>query len=541
MSPASAELRREPTAVHLMMREVEKYPDALALMIPRSWSDGRVTDSERVSFRELWERASEFAHGLDAEGFEVGDRVLVAAPLSVDLYALLVAFSARGVCAVFVDASARSKGAIAHAVRAARPKAMISPSRLARYRFLLRGLWGARAYTVDGPALGARALSSLRRSGRPMEPYELPRETEAIITFTSGSTGRPKGVVRTHGVALGQHHAVATRDPLPRGSIHMTTFPVFALHDLCCGVGTVLPALDPLRPHDIDAGAIVSQLIEHDVGCISAPPAFVEALADELIARRLQLPALREVWTGAAPVGPQLCEKLLRAFGPAHVSVLYGSTEAEPISKIDARSVASEPGPGYLVGKKAPTGELALARLPKGEATLGPEGLAPHLVAQGEQGEILVRGAHVVDHYLGDPESQRKLKLRDPDGGVWHRTLDLGFVDDQGRIWLTGRVPDLIERHGVTVSPLPIEARVEALPEVRRAALVSHEKAPHGELLVQLNDGAAPEQARAKLSALLDAPSLTDLPIVFVDAIALDPRHFSKLDRPTIRKQREAT
>ena len=120
-----------------------------------------------------------------------------------------------------------------------------------------------------------------------------------------------------------------------------------------------------------------------------------------------------------------------------------------------------------------------------------------------------------------------------------HRTLDLGYFDAQGRLWLTGRVPDRVEtEHGV-LAPLPLEAQLNDVPGVRRSALIAHANAPRGEMLVELEEN-APEGTLEICQALMFAAELPRLPVVQVDEIPVDPRHFSKLDRPTLRSLRGA-
>jgi olefin beta-lactone synthetase len=156
------------------------------------------------------------------------------------------------------------------------------------------------------------------------------------------------------------------------------------------------------------------------------------------------------------------------------------------------------------------------------------------------EGEIIVSGPQVVERYLNDPESEARLKIRDSKGTLWHRTLDLGFFDENGELWLTGRVPDRIPLAQGQIAPLPIEAALDATPGVHRSALIVHARAPHGEALIELEPDADLTLAMQACERVLREHGLSEVSVVAVPEIPMDPRHFSKLDRTTLRSLRGA-
>jgi acyl-CoA synthetase (AMP-forming)/AMP-acid ligase II len=292
-----------------------------------------------------------------------------------------------------------------------------------------------------------------------------------------------------------------------------------------------------MRRDGTDARAVVAQMQSEQVTHLSGAPAFVEEVADEVLRQGIELEKLKLVLTGAAPVGKKLAAKLSRAFACADVRIAYGSTEAEPMSWVPARNLAERAGQGYLVGRPIPVGEVQIVSLPDGPFQPGPQGVLAHRVAPGQEGEVIVRGPQVVERYLNDADAEARLKIRDVDGTLWHRTLDLAFFDEQGELWLTGRVPDRVPSARAPIAPLPVEAALDETPGVRRSALIAHEKAPYGEALIELEQGAS-EVAVEACRRVLSARGLGDIPLVVVPEVAVDPRHFSKLDRPIMRSQR---
>lgn len=204
---------------------------------------------------------------------------------------------------------------------------------------------------------------------------------------------------------------------------------------------------------------------------------------------------------------------------------------------VSLAELAESEGEGYLVGRASPVADLALVDLPEIAPPLPESGLSGFRVPEGASGEVLVRGPHVNQRYIGDDEAVRRYKVRDPNGSLWHRTGDLARRDAAGRLWLTGRVPDRFTHRGRLLLPFVIEAALsEAIPEARQAALIAHAAAPEGELVVT-SDPAQTEAVAAAARSFLLGRDLAALPVRWVPAIPTDARHNSKIDRPALREQ----
>ncbi|MBM4365221.1 MAG: AMP-binding protein, partial [Deltaproteobacteria bacterium] len=183
-------------------------------------------------------------------------------------------------------------------------------------------------------------------------------------------------------------------------------------------------------------------------------------------------------------------------------------TEAEPIAALDVRSSldameeGEREGLGALVGTPVPEIAVRVVR--------------PGTLDEVDVGEIVVSGAHVNRRYWDDPEADAANKI-DEGSTTWHRTGDTGRLDAQGRVWLVGRVADMVgELH-----PFPLEILAERVPGVRRAALVD----AGGPVLAYEGDEAAAELRRA---TGIDR-------IARVDRVPVDRRHNAKIDRARLR------
>jgi acyl-CoA synthetase (AMP-forming)/AMP-acid ligase II len=255
----------------------------------------------------------------------------------------------------------------------------------------------------------------------------------------------------------------------------------------------------------------------------------MEPLIAALEAGRAAPQTLRTLGVGGGRVPTSLCRRSLAVLPGRECKVLYGSTEAEPISSVSFEEVVAAEGEGVLVGHVAQQAEVAIVQLPNEPVVLDDRGLAPYLT---EHGELLVRGPHVNRNYVDNEEADRANKLATKSGSVWHRTGDVGRRDAQGRLWLTGRVADLVTVDGRVVHPFPVEQAAEEVVGLRRAALIDSGKP---QLVVEPQHGTNKSALEAAVKHFLAQRDLAGLPIVLLEQIPMDRRHHSKIDRPALR------
>jgi olefin beta-lactone synthetase len=388
-------------------------------------------EGEVQTCSELAAAACRLAASFFARGIGRGERVLVMAPPRPELYLVVLALMKLAATAVFVE-PALGIGHVRRCSRAARPSAFVGTLST---RLLLR----ATRALADVPL--TLALEDLPRDdARTVATEPTGEETPALITYTSGTGGAPQATSRTHALLWAQHRALAADFPYRDGDRILTGLPLFALHDLAAGAGVVLPALRAGPALEPDAAHAVHQIVEHDVTLIRGGPRFCAGLARYCASRGLALPGVRALFTGGAPVPVTLVEELRRLLPDGDVYVVYGSTEAEPIaaaSGSDLVDLHPLTGGGFGICVGRPVGGANVRIRAEGSAS----------------GEVLVAGPHV-NH------------------GGWHPTGDTGYLDDRGRLWLTGRVTSIVRRDGKGLEPLRIEPIVDGLPFVGRSALL---------------------------------------------------------------------
>jgi acyl-CoA synthetase (AMP-forming)/AMP-acid ligase II len=221
-------------------------------------------------------------------------------------------------------------------------------------------------------------------------------------------------------------------------------------------------------------------------------------------------------------------------------------TEALPVTDVTLEEIeAAGSGDGVCVGRPVPGVEVRTSPL----SALGvPEG--PLTSDSGVRGEVCVRAAHVKDRYDALWATERAAS-RYPG---WHRTGDVGHLDDEGRLWIEGRLAHLITTAGGVVTPVGIEQRVEQLPTVTAAAAVGVGPAGAQVVVVVVVLAGAPPRGRAVVGRRSGRTSLDTAPddlasavrgvagvdiaaVLLASALPVDIRHQSKVDRRELARR----
>jgi acyl-CoA synthetase (AMP-forming)/AMP-acid ligase II len=312
-------------------------------------------------------------------------------------------------------------------------------------------------------------------------------------------------MARSHGFLIGQHRVLHQHMAFGPGDVDLPTLPVFLLHSLASGATCVLADADLSQVGRVDADPLIAQINRLSITSTSGSPAFFRQLADKLNARGETLPSVRHAFTGGARVSPELVDDLAAVLPNADIHIVYGSTECEPIAVLDAkahRNALATTANGALVGRPVEAVTLRIDGEPVGE--------------------ILVAGPHVNPGYVNNPEADRAHKLHEG-GRIWHRTGDVGRIDERGMLWLVGRVGEAVNG----LWPLAVEATVESLDFVVRAGLVECK----GEAVLALELNTPPEDWAQRIGAMVNARP------VAVDRIPVDARHNAKVDRRLLHEQ----
>jgi acyl-CoA synthetase (AMP-forming)/AMP-acid ligase II len=529
--------------ISVLAAVARRVPERPALVM-----EERDGTSRAVTFAGLWERIDRAAAGLSARGLAAGERTIVMIPMSIELYVVLLALLKIGAVAVFVDPWIGWRQVAAFAAFA-EPRAYLGVPRSHALRLLSPRLYAIPLAVTTGARLGPLpaqvTLAELEAAPGDGLVAPVAPEAPALITFTSGSSGEPKGANRTHGFLLAQHRALAAEFPARDGDVDMPMFPVFALNNLAAGVTSVVPRMDFRRVERVDAAGVRRQMAAHRVTTCTASPPFFDRLAAHLAERGGSRPSLRRALTGGAPVSDAQLLAWRRALPATELVVVYGSTEAEPVAhlaageRLAALSAECPDAAGYCAGRPVERLRAKVIRIHPGPIALGADGWAGWELPAGEIGELVVAGEHVCRDYYRNPQAVAENKIAGPDGAVWHRMGDTGYLDREGRFWLAGRVHSTIYRGGEAVHPQLVEQAARGDdPRVRRAAAVGMPDPALGERVVVVVEGEGGEElAREVARRVADAALPCDEVKVTREELPVDPRHNSKIDYARLRER----
>ena len=545
--------------VNYIRRNGDTFRDRVALAwaapAARTTWDGSVSrrlDHQSITYGAFADCMDAVAGGLHDLGIRAGDRVIVFLPMGMLMYTAMFAVQKLGAIAVFLDSWAR-RAHLGAGAACVEPTAMISH----RAAFDLVGpmpeFRHLRHAVIAGPGRdelrGEAQLESLLESKTRPPTAAVASEDTALITFTTGSSGVPKGANRTHRFLCAQHEALSRVVPYTPNDVDMPAFPIFSLNNLASGVTTLLPAVDLAQPSDDDSAAMTNQILNEGVTCATLSPAMLRDLAGFCAQHALTLPALRRVVSGGAAISRDTVRAFVTIAPNTDLWILYGSTDVEPMAHIEARDMlaadsAADPelvDEGVNVGHINADLHYKFTRIVREPIELDERGWAPLELPHGEIGEFIVCGDHVCRDYYNNAEAFKSAKIVDSQGCVWHRTGDLARLDDDGNLWIVGRIHNAIERNGRLCFPVRAEVILNRLPFVRRAAFLGLPDPARGEAAVaavavqpgtQDLDLAAREIRRlfAKNGIPIDA-------LYAVDEIPMDPRHHSKVEYDLLRER----
>jgi long-chain acyl-CoA synthetase len=423
----------ETNLAAILAEQASTRPDAPALLV----------DGATVSYAELERRAAEAAGALRARGAGEADRVAVRLPNGVDFVAAY--FGALRLGAIVVPLN----------------PLLAAPEVEQRLAASGAGL------LVDEPlpAAGPVAEMVARTGGDP-----------AVILFTSGTSGKPKGAILTHGGLRAAAGAAVGALQLSSRDVVLGAAPFSHVLGQSAGLlSTFLAGGAVAVVRRFEPEATLATMTATGTTILLGVPTMCIALCQQARDRTAsELPPVRIAHVGGAALPVEVAREFERVFG-GEVYEGYGLTE---LSGLATTYVAGQPRKPGSVGMALGDTELRIVSL---------EG-AP--LPAGGIGEVQFRGPSVVPGYWNDPAATRE--ALDADG--WLATGDVGYLDEDGYLFLVDRRKEMIIRGGYNVYPREVEEALYAHPAVLEAAVVG---VPHETLgeevgaLVVLRAGAA--------------------------------------------------
>jgi acyl-CoA synthetase (AMP-forming)/AMP-acid ligase II len=485
--------RAEPSNIATALSAIAcSQPHTMAVVAPAGRDrSGRVRYTH-LSYRQLDLDSDRIARGLLAMKLGRGCRALVMVRPGLDFFSLVFGLFKANVVPVLIDPGIGLRN-LGRCAREAAPTLFIG---------IPKALWAQRVLGWGRPTVrrrivvanrgavvanrGTPTLDDLRHAGQVLtdRPWDAPppiasfaSAEPAAILFTSGSTGPPKGAVYTHSIFQAQVETFRSLYAIEPGEIDLCTFPLFALFAPALGMTSIVPDMDPTRPARVDPAAIFEAIDDFGVTNLFGSPALLRRLVAGAKRSGRRLPTLKRIISAGAPVPAVVVERLARLLDPpTQIHTPYGATESLPVASIGSDEIlgetrhATDRGMGVCVGR--PVGEVEAKIIPIRDEPI-PTWSDDLVLADGEIGEIVVAGPIVTREYFNRPQANALAKIADPARRVVHHRMgDVGYRDQQGRLWFCGRKSQRVILADETLFTIPCEAIFNTHPAIARSALV---------------------------------------------------------------------
>ncbi|MGR9053586.1 MAG: AMP-binding protein [Gammaproteobacteria bacterium] len=486
----------------------------LGATIPERFADiaARCADREavvsvpqqvRLGYAELARQIDELACGLLALGFAKGDRIgiwstnnlqwLLLQMATARIGAILVninpAYRLReldyvlknsGLCCLFAIPAFRSSDYVDMLLEllpelgSGEPDAVSFEAAPALRRVVIYD--PASSDNTVRPASGFTVWQDVIAAGHliDIEPLEqatreLDRDDPINIQYTSGTTGFPKPVLLSHHNILNNawfsaqalHFTEQDRLCIPVPFYHC--FGMVLSNLLCLSVGaTVIIACE-----HFDAGAVLEAIERERCTAVHGVPTMFIALLEHPDFARFRLDSLRTGIMAGAPCAPALMNKVMNDLHCPEILIGYGETEASPLTHLTSRDDSPERRT-QTVGKNLPHQEVKIVDIADGRT-----------LPLGQIGEICFRGYHIMRGYADNPEAT--FDAIDRQG--WLHSGDLGVMDEDGYVSITGRMKEMIIRGGENIYPREIEDFIYTHPKVAAVAVFGLPDPFYGEIV----------------------------------------------------------
>jgi acyl-CoA synthetase (AMP-forming)/AMP-acid ligase II len=450
---------------------ITEFLDLAAMLVPERTAIA--FEGERYSYAQLKERVNRLADALNRLGLEKGDR---AAILEVNCNEYVEAcFATAKLGGIFAALNFRVRGEeLPYLVNKAEPKVLFVGSRYVDIVNSARPqLSPVKHYIViDEKAKGMLNYDELLASGSPEEKtFAEVKDTDvALLLFTAGTTGFPKGVPQDHNAystyVLINVNPPDLEAPAETNVLCMPLYHVAGMQALMAGIyGGRTVAL--MRQFDEEEWFKTVQ--QEKASRVMVVPTMLKRIVEYPDFDKYDLSSIRVITYGAAACPYEVLRKTIERFPSRALINAFGGTEtASTIAMLKAEDQV-------ITGKETEQErEKKLKRLatsiglPTQDVEIQVRDEEGRALPAGQMGEIVARGPRIMKGYWRDEEKTKDAFTEDG----WYRTGDIGYMDEEGYIYLSGRGDDVIVRGGENIGPDEVESILYSNPKIEEAAVI---------------------------------------------------------------------
>ena len=467
-------------------------------------------EERRYTVRETFREAVAIGNRLHDFGVRPGSLAVLRSTRSLDAFLIWLALEFMGAAAVLTDPHQAAEAFLRDTGIPIQADAIITNE----------GAGNGISANGDWEVLGHGPLEIGFPAGREARRFAVGRDLHApaVIVFTSGSTGKSKASMLSQEALLQYAEDSIVYDWHHPEDVAIVTLPTNHAFALCLLTAAFVARYALFFPRDMRADYVLECIERYRITRINGVPSYFYLLARANESYNRDLRSLRTGFTAGAPIIPEQHRYIEQALGMT-LHPLYGMSESISISCTSPLDPARRR-------------ETTVGRFHRGAGCiLDKDG---NELPRGQEGEICVSGPAIMRGYYGDEEATRQAI----DGKGRLHTGDLGYVDDDGYLHISGRIKDIIIRNGVNLSPAKIEAAIRGVPGVENAVVIGVRHETLGEApcaLVVLREGCEMTVSELK-EQLLSRLAKNEVPvtILFGDEIPLN-----KVGKPDKQKVKE--
>ena len=502
---------------------VKKYPNKEALYDVRK--------NLRYTYKEWSEQVNRLANALVNEGVKKGDRVSTFMFNTEELGTAFFACAKIG--AVFNPINFRLMSEeVAFILADAAPKVVIFEKALEPViktiasRFQNMSFW---FIDEEVPAFAADYKEKVAAASTDDLQAEVNENDLYAFIYTSGTTGRPKGVMHSHRNMVDQSMLCIASEKLEKEDVGLVTAPMFHCAELHCAF---LPRINAgaknVILHQFNPKAILSLIEKEKITKFFAAPTMWNMLLQEDLSE-YNISSLKLGLYGAAPMAPSLVNALHDRLGISLVQA-YGMTEMGPA--ITFLSEGDQLRKAGSAGQAALNHDIRVVRT-RENGPSDPDDVVP----AGETGEIIVKGPCMMLGYYNREEATEKAMYKG-----WYHSGDIGYLDDEGYLYVNDRVDDMIISGGENIYPREVEDLLHSHPGVLDVAVVGQPDDRWGETVsafVVKKDPNVTEQELDEFCKNSNSLANYKRPRKYIFCEALPRNASGKIQKFVLRKQLE--